>query len=88
MVHVTCLETGEITGAVVCLSGVTRATATRWHQWWEYEGLSGPQFWGLMNPEWALCKEGRQQSPIDIEPSRLLFDPNLKHLHVESTQGS
>ncbi|XP_076447156.1 carbonic anhydrase-related protein 10-like [Babylonia areolata] len=65
---------------------LARATGTRWHQWWEYEGLNGPQYWGMVNPEWVLCKEGRQQSPIDVEPSRLLFDPNLKHLQVESAQ--
>ena len=47
--------------------------------------LSGPQFWGRVNPDWALCTQGRQQSPINIEPSRLLYDPNLKHLQLDST---
>ncbi|XP_025088231.1 putative carbonic anhydrase-like protein 1 [Pomacea canaliculata] len=56
-----------------------------WHDWWSYEGISGPDYWGTINPEWALCHKGKQQSPIDIEPSRLLYDPNLKHLKIEST---
>ncbi|XP_059168073.1 carbonic anhydrase-related protein 10-like [Physella acuta] len=37
------------------------------------------------NPDWKLCKFGRQQSPINIEPRRLLYDPNLKHLKIEAT---
>lgn len=49
---------------------------------------SGPDYWGTINPEWALCHKGKQQSPIDIEPSRLLYDPNLKHLKIESTYVS
>ncbi|XP_041357815.1 carbonic anhydrase-related protein 10-like [Gigantopelta aegis] len=54
-----------------------------WALWWSYEGLSGPSFWGEFNPEWTMCKHGRQQSPINIEPSRLLYDPNLKHLQID-----
>lgn len=56
-----------------------------WEKWWSYEGINGPTYWGQANPDWKLCKRGRQQSPINIEPSRLLFDPNLKHLKVDSS---
>jgi len=43
----------------------------------------GPAFWGLINPEWSMCNRGRRQSPINIEPSQLLFDPNLRPLHID-----
>jgi carbonic anhydrase len=43
----------------------------------------GPDFWGLVNPEWSLCSKGKRQSPIDIEPQNLLFDPQLKRLHID-----
>lgn len=33
---------------------------------WTYEGEEGPAFWGELMPEYALCGEGRAQSPIDI----------------------
>lgn len=33
---------------------------------WGYEGNEGPSFWGDLSPEFALCAEGRAQSPIDI----------------------
>lgn len=50
--------------------------------------LAGPTFWGLMNPEWAMCNRGRRQSPINIEPSQLLFDPNLRPLHIDKNPVS
>ncbi|OAD53214.1 Carbonic anhydrase-related protein 10 [Eufriesea mexicana] len=46
-------------------------------------GFEGPGFWGLINPDWWLCHKGRRQSPVNLEPSRLLFDPNLQPLHVD-----
>uniref|UniRef100_A0A1B0DIF6 Uncharacterized protein n=2 Tax=Phlebotomus papatasi TaxID=29031 RepID=A0A1B0DIF6_PHLPP len=42
-----------------------------------------PAFWGLINPEWSLCNKGRRQSPVNLEPQRLLFDPNLRPLHID-----
>lgn len=43
--------------------------------------LSG--FWGLINPVWNMCNKGRRQSPINIEPDKLLFDPYLRPLHID-----
>jgi hypothetical protein len=45
--------------------------------------IPGPAFWGLINPEWSLCNKGRRQSPVNLEPQRLLFDPNLRPLHLD-----
>jgi len=45
--------------------------------------MKGPDFWGLVNPEWNLCSKGRRQSPINIDPRRLLFDPQLNVVHVD-----
>jgi len=33
---------------------------------WSYEGESGPTHWAHLDPAWALCATGKQQSPIDI----------------------
>ena len=33
---------------------------------WHYEGAEGPEHWGELSLRFALCREGRQQSPIDI----------------------
>ena len=43
---------------------------------------TGSEYWGLLNPEWSMCSKGRHQSPIDIDPRSLLFDPNLKNFHI------
>lgn len=33
---------------------------------WEYEGPNGPQNWHTLKPAYAIAKEGKQQSPIDL----------------------
>ena len=33
---------------------------------WGYEADNGPDIWGSMNSDWALCEEGLEQSPIDL----------------------
>ncbi len=33
---------------------------------WGYEVDNGPDAWGSMDSAWALCEEGREQSPIDL----------------------
>ncbi|RWS10676.1 putative carbonic anhydrase-like protein 2, partial [Dinothrombium tinctorium] len=43
-----------------------------------------PDFWGLLNPEWSLCTKGRRQSPIDIKPQSLLYDPILRPIHIDN----
>lgn len=30
-----------------------------------------------------MCNKGRRQSPINIEPEKLLFDPYLRPLHID-----
>ncbi|XP_060607041.1 putative carbonic anhydrase-like protein 2 isoform X2 [Ruditapes philippinarum] len=59
-----------------------------WSIWWNYDGISGPSMWGSMNGEWFMCSKGKNQSPIDIEPNTLLFDPSLKHIEIEGDMMS
>lgn len=33
---------------------------------WSYEGEHGPQHWGDVKSDYAMCKTGKNQSPIDI----------------------
>lgn len=50
---------------------------------WSYEGDTGPDQWGRINPEWSTCASGQRQSPIDIrdgirvdlEPIRFEYRP-------------
>jgi carbonic anhydrase len=41
---------------------VPAADAPEWH----YEGAEGPANWGTLSPKFAVCGDGRHQSPIDI----------------------
>jgi carbonic anhydrase len=34
---------------------------------WEYEGAAGPQSWGKLSPDYAMCEKGSNQSPINIQ---------------------
>ena len=34
---------------------------------WAYSGPRGPDKWGSLNPDFALCNAGSQQSPINID---------------------
>jgi carbonic anhydrase len=38
---------------------------------WGYEGKTGPDNWGNLNQEFATCKLGQQQAPIDIPTKSL-----------------
>ncbi len=42
---------------------------------WSYEGESGPQAWGQLQPSFNLCAIGKRQSPIHIEESSTLLGP-------------
>ena len=46
---------------------------------WDYSGGSlGPIHWGDLKPEYAVCKTGHTQSPIDIETSQKADLPAIK----------
>src|SRR5688500_11212268 len=41
---------------------------------WSYDGATGPQSWGTLSPDFALCSTGQTQSPIDL---RIANTPQL-----------
>ncbi len=45
---------------------------------WGYEGADGPANWGSLSSKWALCREGKAQSPIDIEKTLKADMPALR----------
>lgn len=74
-------------GLHLCLLCLT-AVLANWEEWWTYDGISGPDFWGLLNPDWNLCSKGRRQSPVDLNPGTLLFDPHLRPLTIDKSRIS
>jgi len=58
---------GLLAGTVVFLAASPRA---QWKTQWSYEGANGPEHWGDLDPEYAACKDGKEQSPIDIRSAK------------------
>jgi carbonic anhydrase len=38
----------------------------QWKTHWTYEGPTGAEHWGDLDPDYVACKVGKEQSPIDI----------------------
>ncbi|MBU3724310.1 MAG: hypothetical protein FGM18_02220, partial [Burkholderiaceae bacterium] len=45
---------------------------------WSYHGADGPEHWGKLHPNYALCDTGKTQSPIDIRGGIPVDNPELK----------
>jgi carbonic anhydrase len=67
--------------ALVLLPSSPRA---QWRTQWSYEGAAGPEHWGDLDPEYAACKTGQEQSPIDIRNAKKAALPALR---FEYTSG-
>jgi carbonic anhydrase len=59
---------------------------------WSYDGADGPENWGNLAPEFAACKTGTHQSPIDIKDAKvqpdlapIRFDYKLSPLKIVNT---
>ena len=52
---------------------------------WDYEQAQGPSHWGELKPEFAPCKIGHRQSPIDIVNSRKADLPAIEFNYKPST---
>ncbi len=54
------------------------APGTHAHAHWSYEGKDGPESWGKLSKDYALCANGQTQSPIDIRGGIEVDLPELK----------
>lgn len=54
----------------------TAQTAAKAH--WGYEGKEGPEHWGALSPEYALCSTGKAQTPIDLAPAKTEDAPDVE----------
>jgi carbonic anhydrase len=45
---------------------------------WAYTGEHGPTHWGSLKPEYAVCKAGKHQSPIDIRNAKAADLPAIE----------
>jgi carbonic anhydrase len=65
-----------LTGLTLCPLCASIGVASEKH--WSYEGTTGPDQWGGLDPENAACATGGQQSPIDVAGPISARQPALK----------
>lgn len=63
---------------VVALLLVPGRPLAQWKTAWSYEGPKGPEHWGDLDPAYAACKDGKEQSPIDIRNTKKAELPALR----------
>jgi carbonic anhydrase len=51
---------------------------------WGYEGETGPENWAELSPDFALCLDGREQSPIDLSGATVVEGPAFERLVGET----
>lgn len=83
-------------------SGVKKPAVSPTAAAWSYDGSGGPDHWGNLNADYALCASGRKQSPIDLrdgiavdlEPIQFVYSPasfrvvdSIRHLQVNVYGG-
>lgn len=54
-----------ITAAALCIAGTAWASGQSGVHW-GYSGDTGPTHWGDLAPEYAACRDGRSQSPVNL----------------------
>jgi carbonic anhydrase len=67
------------TAFAICLSAPAAA------QHWGYAGEAGPESWSRIDPKFAMCALGRNQSPIDLAG---LVEADLKPLKLAYKAGA
>lgn len=69
----------HVTRTVVCTFVLAVSCAAQAHHpehTWDYGDALGPSHWGDLKPEFASCKNGHHQSPIDIRnPKKAVLPP-------------
>ncbi len=64
-----------LAAAAVLLPASSQA---QWKTPWDYEGPRGADHWSELDPAYALCNVGREQSPIDITSTEKAQLPPLR----------
>ena len=57
------------------------ASASLFAAHWGYTGHEGPEYWGDLSPKFTMCKEGKNQSPINISDKVTISTKNLPKIN-------
>ncbi|MGC1618430.1 MAG: carbonic anhydrase family protein [Candidatus Acidiferrum sp.] len=74
------MRKGWMTLALLMIAVILAPAGPRaqWKTHWSYEGATGPEHWGDLDPAYAACKTGKEQSPIDIRSAKKVELPALR----------
>jgi carbonic anhydrase len=66
--------------ALSIVAAVSQPSGSRaqWKTPWSYQGPMGPDHWGDLDPDYAACKVGKEQSPIDIRSANKVDLPAIR----------
>ena len=67
-----------VLAVVVATTLVSVGPRAQWKTHWTYEGATGAAHWGELDPAYAPCKNGKEQSPIDIRSAEKADLPALQ----------
>ncbi|CAI2342834.1 unnamed protein product [Caenorhabditis sp. 36 PRJEB53466] len=62
---------------------ISSSTAVQYPWTFDNDLFGGPDFWGLLHGDWRMCTAGQMQSPVNIDPAQLLYDPHLMPINIE-----
>jgi carbonic anhydrase len=54
------------------------SSLAQWKTHWDYEGPRGADHWSELDPAYAICNAGKEQSPIDIQSTEKAQLPLLR----------
>ena len=65
---------------LLAAAAITAPTSSQaqWRTPWEYEGPTGADHWSDLDPAYATCNVGKEQSPIDIQGTEKAQLPALR----------
>jgi len=73
---------------VSLLVSLTTTLSAGVHGEWAYSGDADPKHWGDLKPEFFMCRDGKNQSPVDINTKKLVHTDSLKSLSFSYTTGA
>ena len=69
-----CCQFAGMQGPAVVMALLAAPVTANWDAWWTYDGISGPAYWGLINPAWTMCNKA---SPYSFLTDNALFDSQM-----------
>jgi carbonic anhydrase len=63
---------------VIAVVFVPVGLRAQWKTPWSYEGATGAAHWGDLDPAYAACNAGKEQSPIDIQNAEKADLPGIR----------